>query len=374
MADPAEDRGDDLAPDASLATDIPDEDERRAEQLKYYGGDEDDLDKEDFMNVDRGDSLEPPELEDEEEEEEQTAEDEDGESEDDSDESDDTDAESDTEETVADDDESDAEAGDEGDVAESEDDDDEQEDKSGRDQRIPLSRFNEVNERMKAAERRLAELEKQEQAQEQAAEQKYDFDAAEAEYQELLLDGRTSEATAKRKEIRAAEHELWKNETKQETTQELDEKQSLQELDDLTTQAASMYPIFNDTTDEFDPNATQKVLTFMRGYAQEMTPADAFVSALSDVINMYDLDTKYGYAETEKKDDPKPEPKKKAAPKKKTKEKIEVAKKQPKSPAGLGKGSSDAGAAVPDIEKMSDAEIDALPADTLARLRGDYVD
>lgn len=374
MADPAEDRGDDLAPDASLATDIPDEAERRAEQMKYYGGEADDIDDEDFMSVDRGDSIEPPELDDEEEEEEQTAEAE-GDETADADDDDDTDDEADTEDAVADDDESDAEAGDEGDVAESEADDDESKDTSGRDQRIPLSRFNEVNERMKAAERRLAELEKQEEAAEQAAEEAYDFDKAEVEYQELLLDGRTQEATAKRKEIRAAEHELWKNETKQETTQELSEKQSLDELNELSTQAAKMYPIFNDTAEEFDAAATQKVLTFMRGYAQEMNPADAFVSALSDVINMYDLDTKYGYTEsqgeTPKKQDATP---KKKAPKKQTKEKLEVAKKQPKSPAGLGKGSADAGAAVPDIEKMSDAEIDALPADTLARLRGDYVD
>lgn len=374
MANPAEDRGDDLddlAPDATLATDIPDEAERRAEQLKYYGGDADVVDTEDFMSVDRGDSIEPPELDDEEEEEEQTAEAEEGESDDDSD--DDADAESEAEEAVDDDEESDGEDGEDSDVAESDDDDDEPEDKSGRDQRIPLSRFNEVNERMKAAERRLADLEKQEQAVEQAAEEVYDFDKAEAEYQELLLDGRTQEATAKRKEIRAAEHETWKQETKQETTQELQERQSLDELNELSTQAAKMYPIFNDTKEDFDKVATQKVLTFMRGYATEMNPADAFVTALSDVINMYDLDTKYGYAE--QKDEPKPDPKpKKKAAKKQTKEKLEVAKKQPKSPAGLGKGSSDAGAAVPDIEKMSDAEIDALPADTLARLRGDYMD
>jgi hypothetical protein len=137
--DQAEDRGDDLAPDATLATDIPDEEARRDEQLKYYGGEKDDLDDEDFLDVDRGDSLE---LEGDEEDEEEPE------------------AEPEAEPEVSDDDSEDEEpdAGeeeeeDDGDVAESDSDDDDGEDKDRRDPRIPLSRFNEVNERMKSAEK-----------------------------------------------------------------------------------------------------------------------------------------------------------------------------------------------------------------------------
>lgn len=373
MADPAEDRGDnldDLAPDATLATDIPDEAARREEQLQYYGGEKDDLDDEDFSVVDRGDSLEPPELEDEEEEEEQAAKDED----EDSDELDDgePDADADTEEAVDDDEESDAEEGDDGDVAESDADDDEPQDKSGRDQRIPLSRFNEVNERMKRAEARLAQLEQQEQAVEEVAEGKYDFDAAEEEYTELLLNGDTKGAATKRAEIRSAEREAFLLEAQMSTKETITEDAMMSELNELTTQAAERYPLFSDKSEDFDPVATQKVLTFMRGYmSEDMSPGDAFVAALADGVELLGLDARYGYLET----DPEPDrtPRKKA-PKKKVKEKIELSEKQPKSPAGHGKGSADAGAVVPDIEKMSDAEIDALPADTLARLRGDYVD
>lgn len=72
---------------------------------------------------------------------------------------------------------------------------------------------------------------------------------------------------------------------------------------------------------------------------------------------------------------PEPEPKpevKKGKPIKKVKEKLKVAEQQVKSPAGEGRASKDIGAVVPDVTKMTDAELDALPPETLARIRGDY--
>lgn len=364
-----------LADDAAEATDLGDESERRKQQLEYYGGEDDDLDYESFEDVDRGDVLEEEEDDDEEKEEEQATEDEDESAaeEDDSDEDDDSE----------DDDASDDESGDDGDEEDAEesedsdadDDDVESEDTPKSDQRIPIGRFNEVNERMKAAERRLAELENQEDAAEQVQKESYDFDKAESEYQELLLDGKVPEATSKRKEIRSAEHELWKQETKQETIQDVNHAEMERELNELTGQAAKMYPTFDDASADFDPVATNKVLTFMRGYVGEMEPDDAFVAALSDVIDIYGLDTKYGYTEDEATEKPaeKPAAKKKGS-KKQTKKKIELAEKQVKTPAGQGRASTDSGVVAPDIDKMSDAELEALPEATLARLRGDFVD
>ena len=46
-----------LADDATLATDIKDEEARKDEQLEYFGGDKDDLDSEDFSAADRGDVV-----------------------------------------------------------------------------------------------------------------------------------------------------------------------------------------------------------------------------------------------------------------------------------------------------------------------------
>lgn len=371
MAEAAEDRGDDLAPDATLATEIIDEDARRAQQLEYYGGDPDDVDAEDLASVDRGDSLEV-ELEEEEDDESEDESDEAGDEEDDSSEAEDDAADSEEEDEAGDGDEEDA--SDEGD-----DDAVQSSDSKPADQRIPLSRFNEVNERMKRAEARLAELEKQGQAVEEVSKGTYDFDAAEEEYTELLLSGDTKGAATKRAEIRSAEREVFLQEAQSSTKETFAEEAMMSDLDSLTSQASELYPIFDQNSPDYDQNATAKVLTFMRGYLSDttspMSPPDAFVAALADGIAMYDLDTRYGYAETESEPEPKPQKTTtKKAPKKNAKEKAELASKQPKSPAGHGRAATDAGVVAPDIGKMSDAEIEALPPETLARLRGDFVD
>jgi hypothetical protein len=375
MSSAAEDRGDDLAPDATLAVDIPNEDERTAEQLEYFGGDPEDLDKEDFSAVDRGDDIDPPELM-EDAEEEQATEDEKGPTEDESLDDGEVDSDPDSEEVVEDDEGDDGED-DDSDVAESDDGDTrQQKDPDARDQRIPLSRFNEVNERMKQAEQRLAELERNEVAVEEVVKGTYDFDQAEEEYTELLLNGDTKGAATKRSEIRSAERESFLVEAQQSTQQTITQDAVASELNSLADQAAELYPIFKDTHPDFDADATQKVLTFMRGYmsdtANPMQASDAFVAALADGISLYDLDSTYGHNQQES--DSAPKDPKKSAPKRKTKEKIDVAAKQARSPAGAGRASMDAGANVPDVDKMSDAEIEALPAETLARLRGDFMD
>lgn len=70
---------------------------------------------------------------------------------------------------------------------------------------IPKKRFDEVNQRRKAAEDKLAQIERENKATQQAQDATYDFDAKEKEYLDLVLDGKTEEAIALRKEIRAAE-------------------------------------------------------------------------------------------------------------------------------------------------------------------------
>lgn len=360
MADPAEG----LEPDI---TTIEDAEDRRAEQYKYYGGDFDE-DDDDVSALDRGDNLEEEPTDRGDEVQEEDEDDEEPEAEADEAE-DDGDADADDDQADSDED-ADSEEEDVSETAERDDDDGKQSKSDERDDpRIPLARFNEVNERMKRAEQRLAELEKQEQAQEQAAEQKYDFDAAEAEYMELLLDGKLDEAGAKRREIRSAEQEIFKAEAKTETIQDFDQQQEMRDLNALSLQAEEMFPVFNEKSAEYDPVLANKVVTYMKGYLSEgQTVSDAFVSGLADVIQQYDLD---GQRQQQAETKPKP---KKGAPIKKTKDKIEAAKKQGQSPVGHGKGSSDAGVAAPSIEEMSDADLDRLSPDQLARMRGDYVE
>jgi hypothetical protein len=112
-----------------------------------------------------------------------------------------------------------------------------------------------------------------------------------------------------------------------------------------------------------------KVLTFMRGYesSENMTRGDAFVAGLADVVELYNLMPPEEDAEADADAEPKPTGKKKVD-KKKAKLKEDAHK-----PVGLdGDSSADAGIVAPNIEDMTDEELDALPEKTLARMRGDF--
>jgi len=356
----------DLAPDAALATDLGDEEDRKAQQLEYFGGEKDDIDDFDSTGLDDGSDPDyvAPDLKDEDtqdgDEDTQDGDegDEDEKTVDDKDDSDASDAD-DAKEA------DDAEADDaEADEDESEDDPDPEPKVKG----IPKRRFDEVNERRKAAEEERDALLAEKRAGEEAEDEQYDFDAAETEYMDLLLDGKTAEALTKRKEIRAAEKADFQFETKSEVHSETQQRETLQELNSLSVEAEAMFPVFDRESDDFDADITNKVMVYYRGYVQsgEESHGDAFVQAIADVVEQYGLE-EAGAVE----DDPEPKP----LPKKKdTAKKLEDAKKAHKPVVGEGLSSDAAGAVVPDIENMTDEELDALPEKTLARLRGDFID
>ena len=389
MSGKDDDPNEGLAADAALAEDLGDEEERRKEQLAYLGGEDDDIDSEDFSSADRGDSFEAPKDEDEDRGDEVDDDDDDDSDKDDKDDDDSDDSDDDNEDDDSDDDDSDDDDDDDENEDEDEDEDEDEEDPKGNkkpDQGIPRSRFNEVNERMKKAERELADLKNTDKAKEEAKEEKYDFDTAEEEYMALLLDGKTKEAGAKRREIREAEKEAFVAEAKSETKQEVSAEDMEKAVDALSKEAESMFPMFDETADDFNPAATRKVVVFMNGYmAEGMAPDDAFVAGLADVLEQYDVATQSQGDEDQGDEDTgenadkgeKSGKKKKTRKKKpinKNKEKLKDAEQQGQTPAGSGKGSGDAGVDAPDIEQMTDEELDALPPEKLARLRGDFVD
>ncbi len=345
----------DLAPDAALATDLGDEDERRKAQLAYYGGEEDDIDNFDPEGLDDGSDLNAaPAASEETEDKEEEKDDSNAEEEDSSE-------EAEAVGDAADNSEPEAESEDDGEPA--------REAEKAPAQGIPKQRFDEVNERRKAAEKRLAELEAEREAEQQAEKEEYDFDKAEMEYQDLLLDGKQEEALAKRREIRAAEHATWKAEAKAETQEEISVADTQAELASMSKEAESMFPVFDKNHEDFDPSITHKVMVYMRGYIGEShAPTDAFVNALADVIEQYDLDTKYGFGEEPKEETPKETP-----PPKKDPKKGEVRKQAHQPAAKGGERSVDAGVATPNIFEMSDADLDKLSEEQIARLRGDFV-
>ena len=364
------------------------------DQLAHLGGDLDDLDTEDFSAADRGDDFDPdakpPEDKEDSDDDDKDSEDSseaDGDD-DDSDEADGDDSDS------ADDDASDDEGEDDDSEDDADQDDDDSEDTSAKDDKnedksgIPRWRFNEVNERAKAAEAEIARRDKEEKAADDAAEEQFDFDTAEKEYMDLLLDGKTDDALAKRNEIRAAEREQFKTETKTETKNEVNATAVATEINSLATQAEQMYPVFDATHDDFNPTISSKVMTFYQGYvaAGELAQGDAFVAAVADVIDLYDLDTKYGdtsdkNTDSSDKDDGKSDQEegkdkdgKKAGKKRidKTKQKIDASGNAHTPIADQGKGGDSAGVDTIDLEQMTDEEMDALPEATMKRLRGDF--
>jgi hypothetical protein len=348
-----------LAADAALAEDLGDLDARQKDQLAYYGGDEDDLGLDE--SADRGDNL-TEETEDEDRGDEAKEEEEEADADDDT--------------ADADDEEADDEAADDGDEEDSEDEVEEEEEEepaAKKEKGIPRARFNEVNTRMRQAEADLAALKAQKAAGEAAAVEKYDFDAAEDEYMALLLDGKTKDAGAKRREIREAEKADFKSEAKAETMQDVSAGQMERIVNSLSREAENMFPAFNQDSEQFNPAAVAKALTFMRGYQSEgLSPDDAFVAALADTIEIFDLGTEPPGDEVTKKEKGGKTTTNKP-PIVKTKEKIAASKKAGKTPAGEGKGAADAGATVVDIEQLSEEELEAMPAATLARLRGDFM-
>lgn len=354
----------DLAPDAALAEDLGDEEERRKEQLKYFGGDEDDIDDFDPTGLDDGsvigENFTPPAKDEDEKEEddddvaeqESQGDDEPGE------------AEADAEEAEADEDE--AEGEDDGRTPE----------KDEKPQGIPKHRFDEVNERRKAAEEELARLKAEREAETKAEKEEYDFDAAEMEYQELLLDGKTDEALAKRKEIRAAEHAAWKTETKTETQSEISAQEQADEVSGLSVEAEKMFPVFDENHEDYDDKITNKVLVYYRGYlssGEYNNLGDAFVQALTDVVEQYDLTGRYGITfDGQPAADPTPEPKP-TGKKKEDPGKEKVRSKAHQPVAGQGEGAIQRGVATPNIAEMSDDDLDKLSDEQIARLRGDFL-
>jgi hypothetical protein len=239
------------------------------------------------------------------------------------------------------------------------------------DQRIPKSRFDEVNARRKAAEDKLAEFEAQAQAGEDATENKFDFEANETEYMELLLSGKTKEAAAKRTEIRAAEKAEWTQESVHQSTSTVQNERVQNELDAMVEDYEAAYNEFNADSDEYSEDIVGEVDTFYRGYRsrQDLTPQAAFKLALDTTIRLYGLKKVGAEGEGETTETPK----KTTVRKKKvqTKKKIELAKKAPKDTGATGDAGDSVGDANYDINNMTDAELDALPESTLKRLRGD---
>jgi hypothetical protein len=367
-----------------------------ANQLAHLGGTLDPIDTEDFSDADFGNVL-PDDFDDRSAALAQNQADikkDDDDADADKDKGDDADAEADADADTKDsEDKADADSeGDDADADTKADDDDdkadadttdESDDKSDaakdesedepakkREQQIPKSRFDEVNTRRKAAEEKLAALEAEKKAGDQAED--FNFDEAELEFMDLLLAGKTQDALVKRNEIRAAEQSAYLAHANAVAPQAVSEGAEQAKVDALVDEYEVEYNGFNPKHDDYQADLMDEVASMYSGYMSHgFTRSEAFKMALDNTVTLYKLPSNTGEPVTEETTD-ETKPKSEKKPIKKTKEKLEAAKNAPADPSKAS-GEHDDSQRPVKIEDMSDEELAALPPAALARLRGDTI-
>ncbi len=232
---------------------------------------------------------------------------------------------------------------------------------------IPKKRFDAVNERMKRAEARLRDLEKQREAEEQVEEDQFDFDAKEEAYMEAVLDGDTKLAKELRNEIRAAEQAMYESKVSGVKDQAVEQTQIKQEFDDAVASLESASALLDPDSGDFDEALVDQIVSLQGGLlnsGQGYTPGEALLQAAQYVMgDALSLD-----GEAEPEPAPAPAPK----PKKDVKKKVAAAQRAP-ADMSAGDSSSTAGEGVIDIDRLSEKEFDALPESKKRELRGDVI-
>lgn len=295
--------------------------------------------------------------------------------------------EDESDEDSEDDDESDEDEEDEeGKEDEEDDDDEEEEDDDNRGNKIPRARLNQVlrqrdeerelrreqSARMEWLEKQLESLIQKETRQAAPKEPEpdpYDFDSAEEQYIELILQGETKQATALRKEINKArdvEYDRQVKAAKEAAAEDAvnkaessrDEERFQMLLEDITEE----YAFLDDQSDDYNEKAVRMANNLMASYIQDgKSKSMALKMAVEDILP---------YFEKPKQEEETPKPSKR-----KTEARRKAAKassQQPPSSKGVkGKKQRDFDAG--DIERMSEKQFKELTAREKAKLRGDIL-
>lgn len=225
---------------------------------------------------------------------------------------------------------------------------------------IPKSRFDEVLAKQRALQKKLEEATNPVDTIEQAPE--YEFEAKEVEYQQHVLNGDTEKAAALRAEIRNAERQQMMYEVQNRMGQSVQQSTELVALQNKAAELATKYSVLDETHADFNKEVTQEVLDLR----------DAFVTQGYTGADALDKAAKYVMAPFDKPAAPAVDPvKTKVAEQKKianTNKKLQTAESQPPT---MKSGKQKAEKKV-DISLLSSDEFEALPDETLRRMRGDF--
>ena len=235
---------------------------------------------------------------------------------------------------------------------------------------VPKSRLDEVLAKNKKMQKQIDEIQQKE-AEAAAEAPVYDFDTKEQQYQQLVLDGATEEATKLRNEIRSAEKEQLMFEMKQQMGQTVQQDRATQELQNKAAEIANTIDIFNEESASFNEELTKEVAELRDAFIiQGYEPADSLARATEYTLAAKHPELLRGEAEVAT---VKTQQNKDIAKKRQTttvQKKLAASKSQP--PTMKGEGTSKRGVTATNVNTLSDDEFSALPEETLRRLRGDF--
>lgn len=240
---------------------------------------------------------------------------------------------------------------------------------------IPRSRFNEVNEENKELKRKLAAMEKGEAPvvtpATPAVATAYDFDAAETEHANLVLDGKIAEAVKKRAEIRAEEQKVFEEAATRRTLETTRNMSVKERIDAAATQYEQTIPQFDPESEHFSEELLGDVRDFYDGAlagGRYKDPVEAFEASVKKALKLHGIETAAPAAAAEPAKDPATPP---APPVRTAQKRVEAIVGQPPSLAKVGTTGAPDGAANIDVKALPDADFARLPEATRRRLRGD---
>ena len=264
--------------------------------------------------------------------------------------------------------------------------------------RIPKSRFDEQvakeRERAEAAERRLAEYEARLKAVEEKAKPveppvASKIDELEEKALQLhksrdtaLADGDLEKAAELLKEVRKVDREISRLETETVASAKTAESDAarkaateVERVDAVVSNLQDAYSVLKDNSEDYNPRLVEIVLAEQSRLISDerMSPSQALAKAGKDIMEMF------GHKPAGEEKAEKPDTKTAETERRRIealKSSVEASKKQPGSLKDVGMDSDKAGKDKPgemDPNKLSYKEFNALPADVLARMRGDFV-
>ena len=225
---------------------------------------------------------------------------------------------------------------------------------------IPKSRFDEVLAKQKALQKQLQEATNPVEKIESVPE--YDFSAKEIEYQEHILNGEAEKAAALRSEIREAERKTMLFEVQQQMGQTVQQSTEAVALQNKAIELQAAHPELDENSANYNADLTQEIMDLRDAFMiQGFNGADALDKAAKYVLPPAPVVQEPAADSTSQE----VTQRKKVA---NTNKKLAAAESQPPT---MKTGKQKVEKKV-DVSLLSADEFEALPDETLRRMRGDF--